>query len=108
MDPKAVFPSPSDSFKSDAPLPCPELEEACSLGEGERSGGTTPRGDRPRDGSPKWLPPARKEEAQGQAVAAGADINLASSKCCLYIRHVFGFVTGIFSFFTHFIIYPLW
>ena len=76
VDPKAVFPSPSDSFKSDTPLPCPELEEASSLGEGERSGGTTPRGDRPRDVSPKWGPPSRKDGGQA---ASAPDFKLSSS-----------------------------
>ena len=50
-----MFPSPSDSFKSDTPLPCPELEES---GEWNRSGGNTPK--RPRDGSPKWALPRRE------------------------------------------------
>ncbi|XP_025091338.1 serine-rich adhesin for platelets-like isoform X3 [Pomacea canaliculata] len=56
VDPKVVFPSPSDSFKSDTPLPCVELDDTVSVGEGERSGQTTPRGDRhlDREVSPKW------------------------------------------------------
>ncbi|XP_070188288.1 trinucleotide repeat-containing gene 18 protein-like isoform X2 [Littorina saxatilis] len=75
VDPKAVFPSPSDSFKSDTPLPCPELELASSMGEGDRSGGTTPRGDRPRDVSPKWGVPARKEESQ----TSGGEFTVSSN-----------------------------
>ncbi|KAL8599647.1 hypothetical protein ACOMHN_053824 [Nucella lapillus] len=77
VDPKAVFPSPSDSFKSDTPLPCPELEEGSSQGEGERSGGTTPRGDRPRDVSPKWGPPGRREA--GSTAGAGPDFKSSST-----------------------------
>lgn len=77
MDPKVVFPSPSDSFKSDTPLPCVELDDTVSVGEGERSGQTTPRGDRhlDREVSPKWGV-VRKD-----STSAPGEYKVSSSKC---------------------------
>lgn len=62
-DPKRIFPSPSDSFKSDS-ASVVAFEDTLSPGDTElKSGQCTPRRDIRRDLSPKWTLPKKEPQA---------------------------------------------
>lgn len=62
-DPKKIFPSPSDSFKSDT-ASIVAMDDALSPGDTDlKSGQCTPRRDVRRDLSPKWTLPKKEPQS---------------------------------------------
>lgn len=100
-DPKRIFPSPSDSFKSDS-ASIVATEDTLSPEDAElRSGQCTPRREVRRDLSPKWSLPKKEKEPQALSVFVDFKAPPGKENKTLAIFTVFDVVQAISVSISH-------